>query len=192
MSDIVILKAMLKDLAIVPLVEHPYDANKKQLKLTELNSPVKYSVTIDGIQDDNTVIAIKADELPLSNAMFNGTKGECKRADFILVINDGKRKFILFIELKSKKTTVSSPQHIIQQLKGAKCIIRYCREIGIEFWGEQNFLDGYEERYIFITDISIPKRETRYKNSPTHDRPDRMLKISSPNHLQINQLIGSQ
>jgi hypothetical protein len=84
-------------------------------------------------------------------------------------------------------------KEIIRQLKGAQCFVAYCREIGQSFWDHQNFLKEYEYRFVSIRNISIPKKTTRPSSrSPLHDRPDRMLKISSPKGLQFNHLAGKK
>ncbi|MCP2732013.1 hypothetical protein [Limnofasciculus baicalensis] len=54
MSDIAILKEMINETATVPLLS---DKNKVILKEPE---PANYSVTIDGMPDDDKVIIIKA------------------------------------------------------------------------------------------------------------------------------------
>jgi len=94
---------------------------------------------------------------------------------------------ILCIEMKGGKGGLE--KEIIQQLKGAQCFVAYCREIGQLFFGnDRNLLKGYEYRFISIKDISISKKPSRTKTA-IHDRPDRMLKISSPKHLKFDQLL---
>ncbi|NEP60630.1 MAG: hypothetical protein F6K31_27135, partial [Symploca sp. SIO2G7] len=120
-----------------------------------------------------------------------GKRGECKRADFVIIADtDNKkvRKVILCIEMKAGKGGTES--EIIQQLKGAQCFVAYCREIGQLFWNQKNFLKGYEYRFVSLRDISIAKKTTRTSAKiGTHDCPERMLKITSPHHLQFNRLV---
>ena len=73
--------------------------------------------------------------------------------------------------------------------KGAKCFLTYCQEIGKLFWNDRNFLDNYDFRYVSIRNIGISKKPSREKKAPIHDKPEKMLKIGSPHHLQFNQLI---
>lgn len=80
-------------------------------------------------------------------------------------------------------------EEIIQQLKGAQCFVAYCREIGQLFWNNPNFLKGYEYRFISIKNISVSKKPSRTKTA-IHDRPEQMLKISSPDYLEFNRLIS--
>lgn len=185
MEDIAILNTMLKDTAKVALKNRH---GKYQAKLIESDG-TDYSVTISGMPDVIGAVVIRADEFASPKTVFADTKGECKRADFVIIVNDGERKAILCIELKARATTCTE-QEIIQQLKGAQCFIAYCREIGKTFWGKKDFLGGYNERYVSIRNISISKKPSRLEpNRGTHDRPERMLKISSPHHLQLNTLL---
>jgi hypothetical protein len=190
-QDISILKEMFKDSATVPLEEHPHDSTKKLVKLAELGSSAGYSITIHGMPDDAESIVIKADGFISPQAVFAGSKGECKRADFVIIVNSAKSKAIVCIELKARNTT-STEQDIIQQLKGARCFIAYSQEIGKFFWGKKDFLDDYKDRYVSIRNISISKKPTRLPpKTGMHDRPERMLKISAPHYLQLNELIGA-
>ncbi|BAZ02173.1 hypothetical protein NIES37_61840 [Tolypothrix tenuis PCC 7101] len=187
MSDIAILKQMIKATATVPLEAHH---NKKQVKLIEPDLP-SCIVTIHGMPNEDQVIVIKADAFQSPSTIFSGSKGECKRADFVIVADTDTKKVILCIEMKAK--TKTSPEwEIIQQLKGAKCFITYCQKIGKEFWGEKNFLDTYVYRFVTIRNININKRTTREKITDAHSIPEQMLKISSPNYIQFSHLIGGK
>jgi hypothetical protein len=182
MSDIAVLKAMIQDHAKVPLEINQY--GKKKVVLAESD---KYSITINDMPKDDEVIIIKADIFGPPDEIFKGNKGECKRADFVIVANTDGKKFILCIEMKAGKG--GGEAGIIQQLKGAKCFVVYCQEIGQLFWKNKDFLKDYEYRFVSIKKISIAKKETRNKNAPLHDQPDNMLKISSPSHLTFNRLV---
>lgn len=185
MPDIAILKEMIQETATIQLENQ---SNKKQVTLVE-PPPANYSVTIHGMPDSEQVIIIKIDTFSSPNAVFKGNNGECKRADFVIIADTDKKKVILCIEMKGGKGGAET--EIIQQLKGAQCFVAYCREIGRSFWKQQDFLKGYEYRFVSIRDISISKRKTRIERSTgTHNCPERMLKISSPNRLEFNHLVG--
>ncbi len=188
MSDIAILKEMIKNTATVPLQEDPY--GKKQVRLEEPDLPNCF-VTIYGMPNDDQVIVIKADTFKSPNTVFTGSKGECKRADFVIIANTDTKKVIICIEMKAKSTT-SSEKEIIQQLKGAQCFVAYCQEIGKIFWEQKIFLDDYIYRFVTIRNINIDMRPTREQKTMTHDKPERMLKISSPKYLEFNHLIGKE
>ena len=190
MSDITVFKEMIKNTAKVPL-ENYYDQKKVILKEKEKekeSSSTDYSVTIYGMPDDDQTIVIKADAFPAPTGIFANSKHECKRADFVIIADTDNKKVILCIEMKAGKG--GREQEIIQQLKGAKCFIAYCREIGQVFWDRKNFLNDYAYRFVSIRNISIPKRPTRpSKQTKIHDQPSRMLKITSPKGLQFNSLV---
>ena len=147
MSDIAILKQIIQNTARVPLEEDVY--GKRKVILTETNPP-NYSVTINGIPDDDQVIVIKSDNFVEPKAVFQGSKEECKRADFVIIANTDKKKVIFCIELKSGNP---DNQEIIRQLKCAYCFTVYCQEIGKVFWEKPDFLKDYEYRFISIKKI---------------------------------------
>jgi len=185
MSDIVILKEMIISTATVSLESYH---DKKKVVLKE-PPPADYAVTIHGMPEDDEVIVIKADSFTAPKAIFANSKHECKRADFIVVAETDEKKVIICIEMKACNGGTAT--EIIQQLKGAKCFVTYCQEIGQEFWDQQNFLNDYEYRFVSIRHISISKRPTRPSTlKDVHDRPDKMLKITSPKGLQFNHLVG--
>lgn len=139
---------------------------------------------IRNIPDD--AIVIKADVFSTGN-IFRGKKGECKRADFV-IISPGK-KHILYIEIKKRSDEWGG---IVKQLMGAQCFIRYCRDIGRTFWNERDFLSGYRSRFISIGHTSISKRKTRItRQQKRHDTPENAMKIDWPIYLQYNRLVGA-
>ncbi len=181
-NDITILDQIIKDNAKVPLIDN---YGKKQVNLTETHG-TDYSVTIRGIPDDTLIIKIDLFEAPKS--LFQGIKGECKRCDYVIISDSPIKKMIVLIEMKAGKAL---EKEVIQQLKGGKCLVKYCQQIGQEFWREIDFLNNYDYRFISLKNISISKKSTRNKKqAQLHDSPENMLKIYSPKGLQFNQLIG--
>ena len=142
MSDIAILKEMIKDTATVPLVDYH---NSKKLILEEKDEKkpddkkANYTVDIVGLPDDSDVIVIKVDACFKSpNSIFNsGDNNICKRSDFVVIADTGTDKVIVCIEMKAGWP---DSKEIRQQLKGSQCFIRYCQEIGKLFWNQDNFL----------------------------------------------------
>ncbi|WP_324237116.1 hypothetical protein [Okeania sp.] len=149
-----------------------------------------YTLTIHRMPDDKEVIVIKVDNFSAPTTIFQGTKSECKRTDFVIIADIiNKEKFIVFIEMKAKKKT-SKEKEIIQQLKGAQCFVEYCQAIGKSFWEKRNFLDDYKYRFVSFKNIKIPKKPTRSKSkNAIHDTPENMLKISSPDYICFNHVI---
>lgn len=183
MSDINILHEMIKDAARVSFVDN---YGKKQVKLDEPQFP-GHSVTIHGMP--NNAVVIKADTFTSPGSVFKCSHGECKRADFVIIADGGdKKKVIICIEMKATKGT---EKEIVQQLKGAQCFVAYCREIGKLFWNQSNFLNDFVYRFVSIGNISISKKRSRIDPSKDiHDRPDKMMRISSPHRLEFNHLAG--
>jgi len=179
MSDIAMLKEMIKDCAIIDLeYQKKYKRDSYLLKLTETQD--NYSFVVNGMPKPDEVIVIKLDEFFDVRKIFTGSKGECKRADFIIIANTTSEKVILCLEMKKSRDDNSS---IIKQLKGAKCFVSYCREIGRLFWNQPDFLRDYQYRFVSIKNISISKTTTSSRQfsqkSEIHDQPEKMLKISA-------------
>lgn len=178
MTDMDILSQMIKDSALVQLGDN---YGKPFVKLIESQAPDSLA-TINHLPADS--IVIKADEFRSPNDVFKGEKGECKRADYVLISEE--KKCIIYIEMKQNKCQWNQ---IVKQLQGAQCFVKYCQEIGKGFWEKNDFLDGYKSRFISIGRTSISKQKTRItKNSNCHDTPDRALKINCPNYIHFNRI----
>lgn len=191
MSDISILREMLRDSATVSLELDSYGKEVVRLHEPPRADHAGYDVVVRGMPSKENCVVIKTDDFIPPSKFFQGTKGELKRADFVIVANNNGVKVIICIELKAKKET-SSITEVIQQLKGAQCVMRYCQQIAQQFWGETNLLRDYEYRFVAVRDISIPKQPTFSKkdSSALHDTPENLLKIDSPHNLYLKQLIS--
>ena len=164
MSDIDILNEMIKKTAkILP----KKDKHGLKVILTEPQQPDS-SITIHGLP--NNAIIIKVDKFKSPDTIFDCSKYECKRSDFVIITDTGNKQVILHIEMKAANGR--SEEYIINQLKGADCFVAYCRRIGQEFWDEQNFLKGYNTRFVAIVHTRINKGRTRAeRKSGAHSRP---------------------
>lgn len=183
MSDLEILNQLIKHSARIPL---QLKDEKYMVVLTEPDAPDS-TVTICGIPQDS--IIIKVDEFKSPDHVFHGTKGECKRADFVIISGSETKKRILFIEMKR---TSALAHEIQKQLGGALCFIHYCREIGKHFWKDRDFLKDYQPRFAYFLHTSVLKMPTRIDRcAPKNDTPDKALRISSPYKQQFNQLVGA-
>ena len=189
MSDFDILQDLIQDDALAS-AEDEYD--KKIIVLKESgNQQPEYSLKIRNVPDD--IIAFKADAFPPPNNIFKNSKGECKRADYVVIASDDRANWIVHIEMKSGKG--NSEKEVEQQLRGAQCLVAYCRAIGQEFWQEPAFLEkkNYQQRFIRVKNIRVAKRPTLIEpKSGRHDRPERMLKINAPakGNLEFRKLVG--
>ncbi|MDR1484593.1 MAG: hypothetical protein LBT09_07185 [Planctomycetaceae bacterium] len=145
-------------------------------------------VKIYGLPDD--IVVIKADKFPPPHNIFQGSKGERKRADYILISEE--KKCIIFLEMKKTNDT---QKEIILQLKGAQCVMRYCQEVGISFWNKADFLNGYKHRFVSVCHTNIHKTKTRQNQSlekilinQQHSKPNFIIKVAFPNHVEFNKI----
>lgn len=134
-SDLDILRKLVKDDALVFVQMNQY--GKYYMELNEGKGETGYTIKLLNPPEDT--IAIKADMLPALTGIFQNSKGECKRADFVIIAMDNKNYWLIYIELKRGKN--DREWEIIQQLQGAACFIDYCRSIGLHFGRSQNFLN---------------------------------------------------
>jgi hypothetical protein len=184
MGDLQILKELFKRDALQELEKNYH---KFQTTLSEPSCPDS-SVIIADIPEDSLVV--KIDKFPDPSAVFNGGKGECRRADFLIIAEYSGKKRVLFIELKRTK---DEKVKIIQQLKGAVCALTYCQEAGKQFWNKSSFLDEFEFRFISFGHTAIRKRRTRIRRevAALHNTPEKMMKIDWPANIRFNHLAGA-
>ena len=178
MSDIDLLRKMIKESVIVPHSNN--GKNTYSVKLSEHGQhKTSYAIKISGLPQDS--ITFKADKFPEAVNFYKGTRGENKRADYIIVADNGSKKRILFIEVKSGNNYEN--KKIAQQLKGAECVVAHCRAVAEKFWDEDSLLDSndYKNRFISIVKVNIPKRPThKLLSGKVHDKPENMLRIGNP------------
>ncbi len=136
MTDLEILKELITDEALVAIEDGLY--GNPQVTLTEPGP--EYTVAINNIPEDS--IVIKTDTFPAPKHIFNGSKGERKRADFVIIANTDVRQLIIFVELKKGKGVT---KEIIQQLKGSQCVVDYFRTIVDVFWEQADFLNTKQQ-----------------------------------------------
>ncbi|KPA17788.1 hypothetical protein MHK_001989 [Candidatus Magnetomorum sp. HK-1] len=183
MTDIDILNQMISDKAKVPMVQH----NKKQSVTLVENQAQDSSIEISGIPLN--AIIIKIDSFPSPDHLFAGSKGECKRADFAIIADSGKKKRILFIEMKRSKHL---EKDIILQFKGAECVLAYCIKVAENFFNVEHFLKDYKPRFVSFYHTSIRKRKTRLtRKALKHSTPEKMMKVQWPKKMQYNHLVGA-
>ena len=178
-SDLDVLRELINDGALVQLSGEP-GHGRRPAKLEETGDDTdenRYSIRIKGIPDD--AVVIKTDAFPAPKSIFKCLRGECKRADYVIIASTGSKNYIVYMEMKKGK---GDRGDIVDQLKGSECFVSYCRAIAGLFWNRPNFLDSnsYESRFVSITKIGISKSRTRAHGSAgLHDAPERMLKIDN-------------
>ena len=179
MNDIEILQEML-----VPDIQIPLQQGRGKPSVELIDAQAGTTVAIKGVPHDAIVIRAEDFEAPL--AVFDGSKGERKRADFVIVSVNENGKWIICIE--TQRGDYKKPAEVVAQLKGAQCFISYCKCIGKSFWESEEFLDGYEPRFVSIAGLNLEKQGTRsysphiQSKGKLHDTPDAFLRIlGSPN-----------
>ena len=209
MTDMEILKAMISAGA-----SGTADFAKKEdwlVTLKEKTAQPPYEITIEGLPD--ACFILKAD-YGRCEATFNKAKGARRRADYIIITDDGQSKRILYIELKksnnqkknknaSKESKIYAYKEVMQevseQLKGAKCLIEYCRAIGNVFWEDEGggkFLQQYNEHYILIKCLEVPDKmlvATSLADSrmvDKHSSPDNPKILNVYKNLEYNELVA--
>jgi len=183
MDDMDVLRALVHNQALVPVSNHN---GRNTIKLQESGDRQQgYAIEIKNVPDE--IIAINLDSnFPQPGEIFNGNKGECKRADFVLFANGDNDNWIVYIEMQ--RGNYKSREEIHQQLRGAQCFVVYCRAIGEIFWKQQRFLQNWKERFVSIKNISMDTQETRSSPSKLHDKPEKMLTISAPGKRKLQFL----
>ena len=184
MNDIEILQEMLISQAQVPLQQ---EQGRVSVELTDMQA--KTTVVIKELPPDS--IVIKTDVFELRRAFFAGSKDERRRADFVIVSHEDTKKWIICIETKKGRIQKSE---VIAQLRGARCVMDYCKSIGREFWTAKRFLEGYEFRFVGIAHINVPKQPTHstpdiQSQGELHSRPDVFLQILGSSDLSFSNLI---
>ena len=184
MSDFKILHKLIKDDVLAEVKQNQYGRNT--LVLTEAGNKQKprYAIEIGNVP--NEIIAIKADAFPSPDTIFKSSNGKCKRADFIIITKTNGKNWIICLEMKGGNN--GKNREIVQQLKGAQCLVAYCRAIGRAFWQAPTFLKekDYQQRFVSIKNVSISKRPMQHQpKSGLHDKPENMLIISASGTIKF-------
>ncbi len=189
-GDLEILRELVKDTACVFADEGSGD--KTTFTLKEPGSGGSgYNFEICGVPTETIAINVD-DNFPAPAEIFKCGRGECKRADFVLITITPNKKLIIYIELKKG---TPKRKEVVQQLKGARCFMAYCRAVGREFWGQASFLQNreYEERFVGVVNIGLNKRPVRppEPSKSTHDKPENFRKFNGRSRLYFADLINS-
>lgn len=160
--------------------------SKYNVRLAEPNESDSF-VDVKGLPPD--AVVVKIDNFPAPVNFFVSENGLCKRADYAIFTDTTSKKRILIIEIKRGK---KDRTHLVQQFKGAICVLSYCKEIASRFFNCNSFLEDYEIRYVSFCKTSIRKQKTRLqKPQQLNDQPDSFWKINQPTYIEFNHLVGS-
>ena len=160
MPDLDILRDLIREDTLVSAVS---DANGRSvLVLEEKKAEPAYAITILNVPHD--IVAVKADDFPPPK--FKGSRGERKRADFVIFARTPGKNWIIYIEMKGGK---SRSEDVFW-------------ERGVNFLEE----DDYQQRFVSVKEIGVNKRPTWERNrGERHDTPRNMQKIVAPGRGEI-------
>ena len=155
------LKALLVDAVLCPLT---IEKGQNTCILQEYESD--YQFKLRHLPKD--ALVIKCDKFPqLGDIFFKGDNMECKRADYALISESCGE--IMIFELKRSRNSAGNKE-IYAQLKGAKCIVEYCKSIVDSFFNEINNGKGF---YGFAYKYYIVQYKTSVKRSFSNiEKPD--------------------
>ena len=125
MSDLATLQELISEMAQAQVREQ-YGRKGVILEERGVGQQARYTVYLRDVPDDT--IAIKADQFPPLTGIFSNSRGECKRADYVLVAQTETVNWIVYIEMKAGPS--GSREEVVQQLKGAECLLAYFRAVG--------------------------------------------------------------
>ena len=172
MNDVDVLRDLFREDTLATIAQ---SSSRQATVVLEESEDPPYELSITGAPYDT--IAFKTDRFPAPTSVFNNRKGECKRADYVIISSDEKERWIVYVEMKRG---AGERVDIERQLRGARCVVAYCRAIVEEFWHGRRFLQDYHERFVSVRNIRIEKRSTRERNRPVHDNPKDMLPLTAP------------
>lgn len=178
MNDLAILRDLFQKDVLATVEGH-------EIRLEERDN-TRYTLTITRTPRD--IIAFKTDMFPDLKRVFKNSRHECRRADYVIVAHSDYRRWIVYVEMKIGKRNSSD---IKLQLRGAECLVAYCRAIGQQFWGERGFLEGYTSRFVSVDFAS--RRHSKRERGIVNDAPEHVLKLSASKRgtLHFNKLLGA-
>lgn len=172
MNDIQVLREMLVQDAQVSLCQ-----GKGNPSVDLADGQAKTEVKIKGLPSDSVVV--RSEKFNEPTKLFQGTKGEQKRADFVIVSNKDAKKWIVCIEIQAGNSKTA--KEVTSQLMGSKCFMRYCKYIGKSFW-EKSFLNNYTWRFVSIVDARHSAKQPTRKHKQVYDTPHKFQKLHGNQH----------
>lgn len=175
-----ILLELLSDNATALIVKKHRKYSVTFIEKSDEKSDEKlYEFELSQIPEDS--IVIKCDTFPNlgedGSKFFKGDNGECKRADYVL-ISESEKVIMLFEFKKSNKSSTKKDKCL--QLKGAKCVVDYCKIIAESFLGTRNIFDGFQYKYYIIYHTFSRKIPHLAIDLPSNFTPDTPRIIAGP------------
>lgn len=185
MNDIEIIQELIHPKAIIQPTQGKYP-EKLKAKLSEAKKPDSF-IIIAGLPE-NSIIFHVDDCFPEPNKIFAGTRGECCRSDYIIVVEENNALKIVLIELKGQG---DDSAHIKNQLRGSQSFFEYCKAILHIFW-QYKITSNCIYHYVSCKRTS-EKRPTKYDPKvPANTSVETMLTLKGNGTFRFNQLIAKK
>lgn len=190
------------------IIKEPYIENGKRcLKLSEEDEQgtLLYTFTFFNVPQDSILIRLDEKFLETRNIFISSSNDECKnkndfehylckKADYLLI--DSENKTIFVIELKSSSHT---EEHIIAQLKGGFCILKYIEAIINNFSNLFRYksslnlpFDSFSYRFISIKHIKNATKGNKLQDSKNYNdfsSADKFLHLRGRDKIIYNHLV---
>jgi len=163
------------------VVARPSD---NEVRLYEPNSPLKEVFL--RIENSGKTLLLRIDKVKVTGLYQRG-EGQLKRCDYVIFTEIGKQKYLVFIEMKHKDCDNNK---IIQQFRGAECLVDYIDSVLHRFYGVKS-LQEYKKRFVLFYKVPIPKQPTRPKKAQgKNDAPERYVrKVVNTGPLAIGGVV---
>ncbi|MBF0784683.1 hypothetical protein E4T80_04215 [Muribacter muris] len=190
------------------IIKEPYIENGKRcLKLSEEDEQgtLLYTFTFFNVPQDSILIRLDEKFLETRNIFISSSNDKCKnkndfehylckKADYLLI--DSENKTIFVIELKSSSHT---EEHIIAQLKGGFCILKYIEAIINNFSNLFRYksslnlpFDSFSYRFISIKHIKNATKGNKLQDSKNYNdfsSADKFLHLRGRDKIIYNHLV---
>jgi hypothetical protein len=130
-------------------------------------------------------ILLKWDKFKV-DGLFEKGQGQCKRCDFLLLTVNNKKRFAVFIELKSRIKKQPEEEKYIRQFKGGECLLDYVESVLNRFYGKNNFFSDYKKQFVvFFPQIPLDKKPTT-QLAGSHSTPEKALEYGVQNNGAVD------
>ena len=139
------------------------------------------TVCVDGVPAE--AIVLRMDSTAVQR-LIRSARGENRRCDFTLFLDDQGKQFLVHVELKTGEHDAAGPQ-LLEKFRGTDSILDYCESILWRFYGTPTAFKGYARRYVYMYKApSISKMPTRTNPLPANDDPERPLVLAVENFVK--------
>lgn len=143
-------------------------------------------VTIRNIPDRS--IVLRLDGCVNLSGIFNGTLGECKRSDYVVVAERNEEIVIVHIEMKRTNAAMNA---VCKQLAGSQCFVNYMQLLGQVFGQRKEFLQSAKHRFVYFGHTGPQKRATRInRDNGIHDSPEKPLRVDYADKVFFAMIAG--